>query len=83
MAIDVATFQSYSDAPDLPATLADTDSVDEYIISLIRHCATVDFTENPDTSLSDRPYRWGISEDSNFDGNLEIPITIGSLTVSG
>jgi len=34
MVIDVATFQSYSDAPELPASLATTDSVDEYIISL-------------------------------------------------
>jgi len=83
MAIDKATFNSYANPPELPASLADGDSVDEYIISLIRHCATVDFAENEDVSLSDRPYRWGISEDSNFDGNLEIPVTIGSLTVSG
>lgn len=79
--MDVQTFNSYSDAPTLPASLADGDSVDEYIISLIRHAATVDFGEN-DTNLSDRPYRWGISEDSNFDANVEIPVVIGSLTVS-
>ena len=80
MAIDKALFNSYTDAPDLPSTLADGDSVDEYIISLIRHAATVDFNEN-DVNLTDRPYRWGISEDSKFDANLEIPVTIGSLTV--
>ena len=79
--MDVATFNSYPNAPTLPASLADGDSVDEYIIGLIRHAATVDFSEN-DTNLSDRPYRWGISEDSNFDASVEIPVTIGSLTVS-
>jgi hypothetical protein len=82
MAIDVGTFQSYTGAPELPASLATTDSVDEYIISLIRHAATVDFSENPDTNLSNRPYRWGISEDSNFDGSIEIPVSIGNLTVT-
>ena len=81
MAIDVATFQSYTGAPELPASLATTDSVDEYIINLIRHAATVDFSEN-DVNLSDRPYRWGISENSEFDASVEIPVTIGSLTVS-
>lgn len=80
--IDKATFTTYANAPELPASLGDADSVDEYIISLIRHCATVDFSENADTNLSDRPYRWGISEDSKFDASVEVPVTIGSLTVS-
>jgi len=79
--MDVATFNSFANAPALPASLADGDSVDEYIIDLIRHAATVDFAEN-DTNLSDRPYRWGISEDSNFDASVEIPVVIGSLTVA-
>jgi len=82
MAIDVATFQSYTGAPELPASLATTDSVDEYIISLLRHAATVDFTENPDTNLSNRPYRWGISESSEFDASVEVPVSIGGLTVT-
>ena len=81
MAINVATFNSYTGAPELPASLTDTDSIDEYIIGLIRHAATVDFNEN-DVNLSDRPYRWGISEDSAFDASVEIPVTIGSLTVN-
>lgn len=81
MAIDKQLFESYTGAPELPASLAATDSIDEYIISLVRHAATVDFSEN-DTNLSDRPYRWGISEDSNFDASVEIPVTIGSLTVT-
>ena len=80
--MDVQTFNSYADAPTLPADLATTDSVDEYIISLIRHAATVNFAEDTESNLSDRPYRWGISEDSNFDANVEIPVVIGSLTVS-
>ena len=80
--MDVATFNSYPDAPTLPASFAAGDSIDEYIISLIRHAATVDFSENEETNLSDRPYRWGISEDSAFDASVEIPVVIGPLSVA-
>lgn len=80
MAIDKALFDSYPDAPELPASIGEDDSIDEYIISLVRHLATVDFNEN-DVNLSDRPYRWGISESSEFDANITIPVTIGNLTV--
>lgn len=82
MAITKAEFNAIPNAPELPTSIADTDNVDDYIIQLLRHAATVDFTNNTDTNLSDRPYRWGISEDSKFDASVEIPVTLGSLTVS-